>query len=217
MTLSPTPPKDWQQATHNPVQPTDHTVEDHNRDRDAQVTGFVGRPPEVAWLHNLQTGSGLRSHGEPASSVSQSACLPRLSANYFLDDMHIFVPDQAGEQFWPSKKAATQLVESYFQNLHASFPLVGKLSFWEQFRLFYAHPDAQPGRKWITILSLIFAIASRHNALVKKQSGADLPYFTRAWELYLSDSAVLDHPSLQQVQIESLISLYLLLVGQINR
>jgi hypothetical protein len=219
MALSPSPVKDYQQATYNPVQPTDHTVEDHNRDRDAQATGFVGRPSEVAWLHDLQTGSGLSSRCGPASSENQSGYLSPLSANYFLDDMPILAPDQstASEQYRPSKHAATQLVESYFQNLHASFPLVGKPLFLDQFRLFYANPDAQPGRQWITILSLIFAIAARHSSLVKQQSKADLPYFKQAWELYTSDSAVSNHPSLQQVQIESLISLYLLLVGQINR
>jgi hypothetical protein len=194
------------------VQPTDHTIEDHNRDRDAQATGFVGRPSEVAWLHNLRTEPGT----SPRSTLSQSGCSSPL-ANYFLDDLEILVPDQTDALCWPSKEAATQLVESYFQNLHASFPFIGKLVFWEQFRLFYANSDARPGGEWITILNLVFAIASRHNFLVQKQSGAESPYFTRAWKLYASDVATLGHPSLQQVQIESLISLYLLLVGQINR
>lgn len=183
MNLSPSPVKDYQQATFNPVQPTDHTVEDHNRDRDAQATGFVGRPSEVAWLHNLQMGSAVSSRCGPESSESQLEYLSPFSANYFLDDMPILVSDQstASEQNWPSQHAATQLVESYFQNLHASFPLVGKPLFLEQFRLFYANSDAQPGRQWITILSLIFAVAARHSSLLKEQSGIDLPYFKQAW------------------------------------
>lgn len=205
-TSSPNPAKDGQQATNNPVQPTDHTVEDHNRDRDTQATGFVGRPSEVAWLHDLQTG--LNSRTETTLS---------LASNYFLDDMQVLSGNQDHELDWPSEEAATELVESYFQNVHASFPLVGKLLFWEQFRCSYANRDVQPGTKWIAILNLIFAIASRHTCLVGEQFGVGLSYFTRAWDLYTKDFVALEHPSLQQVQIESLISLYLLSVGQINR
>jgi hypothetical protein len=214
-TSSPNPAKDGQQATSNPVQPTDHTVEDHNRDRDAQATGFVGRPSEVAWLHNLQTG--LNSRTETTRSLGLSGILPPWSSNYFLDDMQVLPRNQGHELDWPSEEAATELVESYFQNVHASFPLIGKLLFWEQFRRLYANRDVQPGTRWIAILNLIFAIASRHTCLVREQSGAGLSYFARAWDLYTKDFVALEHPSLQQVQIESLISLYLLSVGQINR
>lgn len=170
LSLSPSP------VRGNPFQPTDHTVEDYNRDRDTQATGFVGRPSEVAWLHELRTEPGTSSRG----SLSQSGCSSPLSANYFLDDLEILAAGQTDELYWPSKEAATQLVESYFQNLHASFPFIGKLVFWEQFRWFYANSDARPSGKWIAILNLIFAIASRHKCLVQKQFRAELPYFTRA-------------------------------------
>ena len=42
-------------------------------------------------------------------------------------------------------------------------------------------------------------------------------YFSRAWKLSMSDVALLDHPNLQQVQVEGLTSFYLLSVGQVNR
>ncbi|KAH3297912.1 hypothetical protein KXV87_004877 [Aspergillus fumigatus] len=42
-------------------------------------------------------------------------------------------------------------------------------------------------------------------------------YFSRAWRLSMSDIALLDHPNLQQVQVEGLTSFYLLSVGQVNR
>lgn len=215
MTLSPSPVKDAQQATDNPVQPTDHTAEDHQRDRVTQATGFVGRPSEVAWLHNLQMGTNLRN--EIACPLGQPGFLPPLSTNYFLDDFQFLASNPTDNSDYPSKKTATQLVGCYFQNVHASFPVISKLLFLEKFRRFYAIPDPQPGKKWIAILNMIFAIASRHSSLVRKLPRSDLPYFTRAWELYTRDFAVLEHPSLQQVQIESLISLYLLSVGQINR
>ncbi|KAJ6010286.1 hypothetical protein N7522_005302, partial [Penicillium canescens] len=215
MTPRPSPVKEGQQATNNPVQPTDHTTEDLNRDGDTRATGLVGRPSEIAWLNTLQTEPN--THSKIARSSGRSGYLPPLSTNYFLDNMQILVPDLNDYPDRPSKDAATQLVGSYFQNVHASFPFVGKPIFLEQFRCYYANSGAQPGRKWMAVLNLIFAIASRHSSLVKKESGADMSYFTRAWKLYAGGFAVLDRPSLQQVQIESLISLYLLSLGHINR
>ncbi|KAJ5939721.1 hypothetical protein N7466_002855 [Penicillium verhagenii] len=192
MILNPSPIKDVQEATNNPIKQNDHTVEDRKMHRISQATGFVGRPSESGFLSPLLT-------------------------NNFLDDTQVLAPNSTDNSDYPSENAATQLVECYFQNAHASFPLISKLVFLEQFRRFYANADPEPGRKWIAILNMILAIASRHSSLVRKQPRSDLPYFTRAWELYTRDFAVLEHPSLQQVQIESLISLYLLSVGQINR
>ncbi|KAJ6008996.1 hypothetical protein N7522_004012 [Penicillium canescens] len=186
MTPRPSPVKEGQQATNNPVQPTDHTTEDLNRDGDTQATGLVGRPSEIAWLNTLQTEPN--THSKIARSSGRSGYLPPLSTNYFLDNMQILVPDLNDYPDRPSKDAATQLVGSYFQNVHASFPFVGKPIFLEQFRCYYANSGAQPGRKWMAVLNLIFAIASRHSSLVKKESGADMSYFTRAWKLYAGAS-----------------------------
>jgi hypothetical protein len=211
MTLSPIPEKDDQQAKNNPVQPTDRTTEDLDRDRDTQATGLVGRPSEIVWLRSLQMDR------ESARFSGRSEYPLPLSASYFLDNIEIIAQDPIDYPGSPSKDPAIQIVQSYFQNVHASFPFLGKLLFWEQFRRFYAHPGAQPGRRWIAILNLVFAISLRHTSLVRKEPRADIPYFTKAWELYTRDSAAFDHPSLQQVQVESLISLYLLSLGQINR
>lgn len=73
----------------------------------------------------------------------------------------------------------------------------------------------------MAILNLIFALATRYSQLVQagtEDLGIDhLVYFSRAWKLSMSDVALLDHPNLQQVQVEGLTSFYLLSVGQINR
>ncbi|KAA8649933.1 putative C6 transcription factor [Aspergillus tanneri] len=44
----------------------------------------------------------------------------------------------------------------------------------------------------------------------------DRVYFSRAWKLNMSEVALLDHPNLQQVQVEGLTSFYLSSVGQVN-
>ncbi|KAJ5558861.1 hypothetical protein N7461_002833 [Penicillium sp. DV-2018c] len=217
--ISPSTIPDGHQAKSNPIRPTDHTDEDLNRDRNTQAAGLVGRPSEVAWLHSLQCE--MNKHSKPEYPLDKSEQPPLLSTNYFFDDFPMpttYLNDFAG---WPSEGAASELVESYFQIMHASFPFVGKLYFWKQFRAFYANPGKQPGRAWIAVFNLVLAIASRHSSLMREEpeadTGAHMSYFTRAWQLYMRNSAVLDHPNLQQVQVESLMSLYMLSIGHINR
>jgi hypothetical protein len=44
-----------------------------------------------------------------------------------------------------------------------------------------------------------------------------LLYFSRAWKLGLKSNTLLDHPDLQQVQIEGLLAIFLLALGHVNR
>lgn len=74
----------------------------------------------------------------------------------------------------------------------------------------------------MAILNLIFALAARYSELAHESVDDTIHedhvvYFSRAWKLSMSDVALLDHPNLQQVQVEGLTSFYLLSVGQINR
>ena len=68
------------------------------------------------------------------------------------------------------------------------------------------------------MLNLVFAIATRHSFLIDQpQPNCDdhQTYFARAWRLNVSN--VIDHPDLQQAQVEGLAAFYLLSVGQVNR
>lgn len=69
----------------------------------------------------------------------------------------------------------------------------------------------------MAVLNLVFAIALRHDSLKRQEPGDDMLYFSRAWSLRMREPAVLNHPNLQQVQVEALTSLYMLSVGHVNR
>ncbi|KAJ5982670.1 hypothetical protein N7451_012770 [Penicillium sp. IBT 35674x] len=214
------PPEDGQQQVNGKlIQSTKHITEDVNCENFIQATGLVGQPSAVAWLHTLR--KYINQLSKPADSLRQLEEPSISSANYFLDNLQISGKDLTDCPDWPPEKSASLLVESYFRIVHASFPFIGKVYFMRQFRLFYAHPDSQPGRAWRAILNLVFAIASKHDSLAVKVSGAEhgahMSYFTRAWQLYREDCLKLNHPNLQQVQVESLVSLYMLSMGHVNR
>ncbi|KAJ6081440.1 hypothetical protein N7499_006314 [Penicillium canescens] len=140
MTPRPSPVKEGQQATNNPVQPTDHTTEDLNRDGDTRATGLVG----------------------------------------------------------PRKTLLLNLWEAIFKTCTLRFPSLGNQFFWNNF-------------------AVIMRILARN--LLSREKGIRSRYVLlhTSLEALRGGFAVLDRPSLQQVQIESLISLYLLSLGHINR
>ena len=68
---------------------------------------------------------------------------------------------------------------------------------------------------------MIFAIASKHAHLVQAPWQGNeqdhLEYLSRARMLSMNGDTLFGHPDLQQVQVEGLISFYLLSSDQMNR
>jgi hypothetical protein len=105
--------------------------------------------------------------------------------------------------------------------VHDFFPLIGKEVFLSQYRSFYSNSTILPENKWMALLNMIFAIAAQHSEFLGDQQLLDHKshrvYFSRAWELNMNEKVALEHPNLQQTQIERLISLYFVSIGQANR
>ncbi|EKV04765.1 C6 transcription factor, putative [Penicillium digitatum PHI26] len=199
----------------------DHTVEDFNGDITMQAIGFVGEHSATAWLYRLkclivgQTSSDLDVQFEESARPSISSCA------FYMDDTGIPPINDLDIFAYPSQAVADELVDRYFQVAHASFPIVGKEIFLSQCRSFYSNSTTHPGNKWMALLSMVFAIAARHSGLSGDHSQLDhnihMVYFSRAWRLHTIESVLLENPNLQQTQVEGLMSLYLLSVGQANR
>lgn len=196
----------------------DHTEEDFNRDEASQAMGFVGEHSEVAWLYRLKRDLDQ----DTLTPVGEIPDRPSISTlNYFQDDSEIIIPSDIDVSVRPPQQIAEQLVESYFQVAHPDFPIIGKEIFLSQYRSFYSNPNVRPGKRWMAVLNLVFAIASKHSHLVLNQHQGNyfdhLAYFARAWRLSIGSVVLLDHPNLQQVQVEGLAAFYLLSAGQVNR
>lgn len=203
-----------------PLATVDHTEEDFNRDERVQSLGFVGEHSEMAWLYRLKRD--LDHESNTPVGENQTIDRPSISSlNYFQDDTEISILDSSDLSTRPPQHIADKLVDDYFQAVHPAFPIIGKGVFLGQYRSLYSNPNVRPGKRWLAVLNLVFAIAAKHSLLVESQTPLDpgdhLVFFARAWRLSIGNVALLDHPNLQQVQVEGLAAFYLLATGQVNR
>lgn len=122
---------------------------------------------------------------------------------------------------YPSQTVSDELVDRYFRVVHDFFPLIGKEVLLSKYRSFYSNSTILPENKWMALLNMIFAIAAQHSEFLGDQQllgyKSHRVYFSRAWELNMNEKVALEHPNLQQTQIEGLISLYFVSIGQANR
>ncbi|KAJ5820621.1 C6 transcription factor [Penicillium riverlandense] len=192
--------------------------EDLSHNKIVQSIGIIGQLSGMAWLYRLKR----HLHQDSSKSTrDQPDWLSISSVNYFLDDTEFSVSDNVDLSWWPPQPTADQLVHLYFQTVHPAFPIIGRPVFLDQYQRFYSSPKARPGNRWLSLLNLIFAIAARHSTMVNCQipcgNNDESVYFSRAWLLSTGSAAPMDHPDLQQVQIEGLTAMYLLSVGHVSR
>lgn len=194
----------------------DYNEEDLNRDPKTQAMGFVGGHSEMTWLLRLKQmleKPGLTTNPEERSVAS---------VYFFRDDSEIPILENVDLAQRPTSTVADQLVNCFFQVVHPLFPIVGKLIFMKQYESFYSAISVRPGRKWLAILNLVFAISAKYLRQVQMQTDQkdttddSLLYFSRAWKLSMRNTVLMEHPNLQQVQVEGLTAFYLMSVGQIN-
>lgn len=208
------------EASSYPLGITDHTAEDFNRDEKVRAMGFVGEHSELAWLYKLKRDLDCET-STPVGESPDRVTVSISSLNYFQDDAEISSLDHVELSRRPPPHIADHLVDIYFQTVHPAFPIIGKGVFLGQYRSFYSNPNVRPGKRWIAVLNLVFAIAARYTLLVGDGLEGDgddhLSFFARAWRLSMDNDALLDHPNLQQVQVEGLTAFYLLSTSQVNR
>lgn len=208
----------------------DRVQEDLNRDAASRATGYMGKNSEITWMQRLKTeaeqrrpaGSespvhaGLSTLQEPGERSKNTLA----AASYHLDDLDIRMPRGLDPFATPSRERADQLFNAYMETVHPSFPVIRRGIFTAQYKRFFNMPSQHPGRRWLAILNMIFAIGSRHCQLIHTLGGGDADdqmYLNRARKLSLNGESLFDHADLQQVQLEALVAFYLMAVGQINR
>jgi hypothetical protein len=181
--------------------------------------GFVGGHSEITWLYRLKRYLDVGKI-MPVDSPGYSCYQSSSSVSFFLDDSEIRLLPNVDLLARPSQEVADQLVDRYFRTLHTCFPLIRKELFMAQYRSFYTDCNVQPGKRWLAVLNMIFALGA-HDFLLTEclapRGESSAVFLSRAWKLGIVDYSSLRTPSLQQVQVEGLACLYLLCIGHINR
>lgn len=140
--------------------------------------------------------------------------------NYHLDDFDIGISEPVQMYWVPPRHLADTLYNTYLRVTHPYLPIISRPLFSNQYKNFFDN-SAIPGDKWLGILNMVFAIAASYAQKMGLEQHGDpqdhLVYLTRARILSMNGDDVLRHPDLQQVQVEGLISFYLLSTHQIHR
>jgi hypothetical protein len=181
----------------------------------------MGKSSELTWMRRLTREAEQRVRKQSGAFGTDTEDEYALhTVNYHLDDMDITVPGPVQVYWMPPRYMADRLFEDYMTTVHPFFPIISGTLFRTQYRAFF-ECTARPGDKWLAILNIIFAIASKHAHLTQAPWRGDehdhLVYMTRARILSMNGDTLFNHPDLQQVQVEGLIAFYLLSSDQINR
>lgn len=206
--------------------------EDLNRDEESRAAGFMGKNSEVSWLQSLEIETERVNRQRYGPWTSQAALDAWGSGSETWQDNRVASKtyheneretpeyEQADPYELPPKHIADVYYDVFLRYIDVHLPIIRRSLFSAQYERYYAESFTNPGKKWLSVLNLIFAIASRYCSLAGKhvQSGSgDRVFSSRAKILSANDNIIYDNPDLQQVQIEALLSLYLLVSSQVNR
>ncbi|KAF5866750.1 hypothetical protein ETB97_009907 [Aspergillus alliaceus] len=202
--------------------------EDLNRNEKSIATGFFGKNSEIFWMQRLEDEAEGRSRclDDSGMALHQATSIqepkhdgPSITVSYHLDDLHLPLLDSVDAYALPSKELADQFFNAFMESVHPAFMVIRRSIFTAQYRQFFSQPS-NPPRRWLAILNMIFAIGCRYCQLVDHAGAGDLDdllYLNRARKLALSGNVLFEHADLQQIQVEFLVALYLLSMGQVNR
>ncbi|KAJ5177378.1 uncharacterized protein N7500_000077 [Penicillium coprophilum] len=214
----------------------DQVDEDLDQNEDTRAAGFFGKNSEVNWIRKLESGVGMKSPREHLSNhfhkqsqrdpvaiqqlqQSLERQIPTSMMDYHLDGLDIPLIEPCNPLTVPPRDLADRYLHAYLINVHPTFSAIRKMTFISQYHQFFNNASTPP-RKWLAVLNMIFAIGCRYCRLIDEPHSAgeeDLIYLTRARHLGLHSNVLFEHTDLQQIQLELLVAIYLLCLGQVNR
>ncbi|KAJ5121072.1 uncharacterized protein N7515_009033 [Penicillium bovifimosum] len=214
----------------------DQVDEDLNRNEGTRAAGFFGKNSEVNWIRKLESGVRMQSPERPGApnpfhlesesdpewiqkQQSLERQIPTSMMDYHLDGVAIPLIEPCDVLAVPPRELADRYFDAYLVNVHPTFSAIRKMIFISQYQQFFNN-SSTPTRKWLAVLNMIFAIGCRYCRLIdgpQADDEDDLLYLTRARHLGLHSNVLFEHTDLQQIQLELLVAIYLLCLGQVNR
>lgn len=214
------------------LEAVDVVGEDLDRSENSRASGYFGKNSDISWIQKLEDNAHRSSSwdtlGRSAADVTSKnesdnviRDIPIAAMNYHLDDLNIPSLDKGSDpMIMPSRELADEYLNAYMTLVNPFFSAVRKSTFEDQYLKSF-NQGANPPRKWLAILNMIFAIGCRHCRMMNPDNSgvfdADMVFLMRARQLSFNENTLFEHTTLQQIQLEFLVSLYLLCVGQLNR
>lgn len=220
------------------LEAVDLVDEDLNRNENSRAAGFYGKNTEISWMQRLEDEREHKDRNPSSESASPMKSqdeyhlrtglthrhhkldVPISLMNYHLDDLDIPLIEDVDAFDIPLREVADEYFNTYITYVHPLFSAIRRTAFTAQYRQFYSRLS-KPPRKWLAILNMIFAIGCRYCKLIdpsrEDTHQDDLLFLTRARMLSLHEKVLFEHTDLQQIQLEHLVAIYLLCLGQVNR
>lgn len=198
----------------------DQVDEDLNRNEGTRASGFFGKNSEIQWMRKVESGVSMQSPTTPYTQQPLEREISTSTMDYHLDNSEIPLIEPCDPFAVPPRDVADSYFNAFLTYVHPTFGAIRLTTFISQYQRFFDHASSPPV-KWLAILNIIFAIGCRYNWLVNgpdpASSEEDLIFLTRARHLGLHSKVLFEHTDLQQIQLELLVAVYLLCLGQINR
>ncbi|KAL4973590.1 fungal-specific transcription factor domain-containing protein [Aspergillus desertorum] len=192
----------------------DTLTEDPNRTVESRAAGYIGKESEIAWMQKLGVEAMKLERGCEVTAEESIA-----SMSYHVDNLSLTHPAPVDPRLLPPKPWAARLLNIFFGSIAPSFPLLNRTLFMSQFEAAFSG-SAHPPAKWLAVLNLVFAVSAKYYQLADPVAGRDVDdrvFLSRALSLRSQHHLVLEHADLHQVQIDLLLAIYYLTVGQVNR
>lgn len=188
------------------------------------ASGYVGQSSEISWLQRAQEHMfGQQELGENNPDGSH--------LDYHMDEANLLAVDEdsVDPMEVPPLPIARILADSYFETVHASFPLVDQSEFMEVLisQIHSRPPLTWNGRRWLSMANIIFAVGAKWLYMTRPRGpdmqgpnigpGDHIVYYARARSLGLDHRLIMDHPLIGQIQALGILGLYLIVNHQISR
>ena len=189
---------------------------------DNRATGHIGKASSVAWAKRTAEECSQTSHQETTLG-RHDTCFTL--ASYHTEDADVEYVDTSNidPYEWPEAKDAERLIQSYFDHVHNTLPIVDKAVFMSKYHHFTKGSDnlGIEDSIWLAMANTVFAISSVYFDLTRdpdRGSHQDhLIYCARAKMLFLDQGLLYQDARISTTSALGLLCLYFITTCRLNR
>ena len=185
----------------------------------------MGKSSAVTWVQRAKKAATddlederniRRSRGTAANgSFSDSTYHAEPSSNVAVET------NEVNPFEWPAPAVAKALVESYFEHVHAAFPILCKKDFYATFESYPRDQISPEDYTWLSLVNIVFAIGAKFAHMTYADFRGDERdhhvYYARARALGMDQRTLNKDPELQHTACLGILGLYLLAADHLNR